>query len=197
MAETAAYADDRLLVARCLGGERAAERELFRRERARVHATLYRCLGHNRDLEDMLQETFLEVFRSLTRWRAEAKLSTWIDRIAVRVAYRYLRRKGPATQSLDLFDDDLLPVSPDGEHRLLAREGVRRLYAALAALPPASRIAFALHEIDGRSIADVAACTGASVTATKLRVWRARRTLEKQAAADPILREFLADEVEP
>jgi RNA polymerase sigma-70 factor (ECF subfamily) len=74
---------------------------------------------------------------------------------------------------------------------------VRRLYAALEALPPAARIAFALHEIDGRAIADVAACTGTTVTATKLRVWRARRALEKRAAEDPILRQFLGAEGAP
>ena len=192
----AAVMDDLLLIDRCLDGEAAATRELFRRHRARVHAALYRILGSNRDMDDLLQETFIQVFSSLASFRGEARLSTWIDRIAVHVAYRHLRRKGPPTQPLDLLDDDLLPISSDGEHRSLAREGVRRLYAALAALPPASRIAFALHEIDGRSLAEVAACTGASVTATKLRVWRARRSLEKQAAADPILREFLGDRQE-
>jgi RNA polymerase sigma-70 factor (ECF subfamily) len=188
-----AVLDDLLLIDRCLEGEAAATGELFRRHRGRVHAALFRILGSNRDMDDLLQETFIQVFASLASFRGEARLSTWIDRIAVRVAYRHLRRKGPPMQPLDSLDDDLMPVSADGEHRCLAREGVRRLYAALAALPPASRIAFALHEIDGRPLAEVAACTGTSLTATKLRVWRARRSLERQAAADPILREFLAD----
>jgi RNA polymerase sigma-70 factor, ECF subfamily len=189
--------DDLILIDRCLDGEAAATRELFRRQRARVHAALYRILGSNRDMDDLLQETFIQVFASLASFRGEARLSTWIDRIAVRVAYRYLRRKGPPMVSLDTFDDDLLPTSVDGEQRTMAREGVRRLYAAMEALPPAARIAFALHEIDGRAIADVAACTGTTVTATKLRVWRARRALEKRAAEDPILRQFLGAEVTP
>ena len=77
---------------------------------------------------------------------------------------------------------------------VLAKDGVRRLYQVLDRLPPASRIAFALYEIDGRSMAEVAEVTGASVTATKLRVWRARRTLEAAAARDPEQREFLADD---
>ncbi len=193
MAETAAYADDRLLVARCLGGERAAERELFRRERARVHATLYRVLGANRDMEDVLQETFLEVFRSLGRWRAEAKLATWIDRIAVRAAYRYMSaRRGAGTTALDLVPE---PVAPDAlpDARAHAREGVRRLYDALARLSPAARLAFALHVIDGRPLAEVAHLVGSTLVATKVRVWRAHRELARLAALDPVLAQYLIE----
>ena len=58
---------------------------------------------------------------------------------------------------------------------------------------PASRIAFTLHELDGRSIAEIAVCMGASETATKLRVWRARRALHRFAAADPLLRDLLVE----
>ena len=68
---------------------------------------------------------------------------------------------------------------------------MRRLYAVLDTLSPASRVAFALFEIDGRPVAEVAELTGATVTATKVRLWRARRQLEAAAAADPVLREFL------
>ena len=68
---------------------------------------------------------------------------------------------------------------------------MRRLYAVLDELSPAARLAFTLHEIDGRSLAETAELVGSSVTATKLRVWRARKRLETAAAADPVLREFL------
>src|ERR1051325_2262231 len=89
----AAYVEDVLLVDRCLTGEPAATRELFRRPQGRVHASLCRVLGTNRDMDDLLQEAFLQVFQSLRGWRAEASLATWIDRVAVRVAYRYLSQR--------------------------------------------------------------------------------------------------------
>jgi RNA polymerase sigma-70 factor (ECF subfamily) len=76
---------------------------------------------------------------------------------------------------------------------MLAREGVRRFYAALDELGPASRLAFSLHEVDGRSIAEVAEIVGASVTTTKLRIWRARRQLMKRGAGDAVLAEFLVN----
>src|SRR3954469_7422368 len=102
----AAYVEDVLLVDRCLTGEPAATRELFRRHRGRVHACLYRVLGSNRDMDDLLQEAFLQVFQSLRGWGGAARPPPGVDRVAVRVAYRYLsqRRRRIATEPLD--DED-------------------------------------------------------------------------------------------
>lgn len=191
-----AYVEDVLLVDRCLTGEPAASRELFRRHKQRVHACLFRVLGSNRDMDDLLQEAFLQVFQSLRGWRAEASLATWVDRVSVRVAYRYLSQKGRRVQT-DVLDDegpaisDATHESGHGTRRQMARDGVKRLYAVLDELSPAARLAFTLHEIDGRTLAETAKLVGSSVTATKLRVWRARKRIESAAAADPVLAEFL------
>lgn len=192
VAAHAAYLEDIVLVDHCLDGQAGAARDLFRRHRGRVHATLYRVLGSNRDMDDLLQEVFVQVFGSLRSWRAEASLATWIDRIAVRVAWRHIASR-KARIPLDLVEIDAPSDEVVGTRRAAAREGVRRLYAALDTLSPAGRLAFTLHEIDGRPLAEVAEITGASVTATKLRVWRARRALHALAAGDPVLRELVAD----
>lgn len=190
------YVEDVLLVDRCLTGEPAAARELFRRHRSRVHACLFRVLGSNQDMDDLLQEAFLQVFQSLRGWRAEASLATWIDRVAVRCAYRHLsqRRRRIATDPLDVeaAAASVTPGAAPGARRQLARDGVRRLYAVLDQLSPAARLAFTLHEIDGRSLAEAAELVGSTVTATKLRVWRARKRIEAAAASDPVLSQFLA-----
>jgi RNA polymerase sigma-70 factor (ECF subfamily) len=190
------YVEDVLLVDRCLTGEPAATRELFRRHRARVHASLFRVLGTNRDMDDLLQEAFIQVFQSLRNWRAEASLSTWIDRVSVRVAYRYLSQRGRRIVTTELMEDDsasdgVTVTDGPGARRQLARDGVKRLYDVLDELGAASRLAFTLHEIDGRPLAEVAALVGSTVTATKLRVWRARKKIEQAASADPVLREFI------
>src|SRR5262249_26329449 len=135
---------------------------------------------------------FLQVFQSLRGWRAEASLATWIDRVAVRVAYRYLSQRQRRVVT-DPLDEDAAGPSDDapGTRRQLARDGVVRLYAVLDELSPAGRLAFTLHEIDGRPISETAELVGSSVTATKLRVWRARKRIEAAAASDPVLSEFL------
>ena len=191
MTVAAAYVEDVLLVDRCLTGEPAATRELFRRHRGRVHASLFRVLGSNRDMDDLLQEAFIQVFQSLRGWRAEASLSTWIDRVAVRCAYRYLSQKGRRIRTEEMSDEDVPGGEPTNAHRQLARDGVKRLYAVLDELGPAARLAFTLHEIDGRPLAEVAKLVGSSVTATKLRVWRARKKVNEAAALDPVLSEFV------
>jgi RNA polymerase sigma-70 factor (ECF subfamily) len=177
------------LARRASAGDRAAQRTLFRDLKRPMHATLYRVLGSNRQVEDLLQEAFIELFRSLPSYRGEAKLTTWADRITTRVAYRHLRR-----QRLVLATD--LPtanqnVAGTPEHDLHAKEGVRRLYAALGAMKPHYRIAFALFSIDGRSLKEVAEATGVSLIAAKSRIWRARRLLNAAARADAVLAAYL------
>ncbi len=177
------------LAQRAAAGEHEAERALFRELRRPMHATLYRVLGSNRQIEDLLQEAFIELFRSLPSYRGEAKLSTWADRITARVAYRYLRR-----QRAVLVAD--LPVSSLGavgtpEHELQVKEGLRRLCAALAAMKPHYSIAFALFALDGRSLREVAEATGVSLIAAKSRIWRARRLLTDVARCDGVLAAYL------
>ncbi len=193
VAVTNRYVQDALLVDRCLQGEQAAARQLFRDQHRRVQATLWRVIGHNRDMDDLLQDVFLEVFRSLRRYRAEATLATWIDRIAARVAYRYLRSRKKLPTLLESLPEPVAEgVSPAA--RATARHRLDRFFAAAAELPPAARIAYVLHVVEGRPVAEVATLTDATVTATKVRVWRARRLLRKRAARDPVLGELLAEQ---
>jgi RNA polymerase sigma-70 factor (ECF subfamily) len=189
--ERPAPEDDAELIAACIAGDVAAQRTLFRREYARVNATVYRLIGSARDADDLVQETFIAVFRGLTRFRGDSKLSTWIDRIAVRVVFHRIRNKRPTHASLDVIGDVEGVGTTDDQ--VQARDGLRRLYAALAELSPESRTAFALFAIDGRSIAEVAQLTQTSFVAAKCRIWRARREVLKKAKQDPVLAEMVKD----
>jgi RNA polymerase sigma-70 factor (ECF subfamily) len=188
---------DAELIAACVAGDVSAQRILFRREYARVNATVYRIVGTTRDADDLVQETFIAVFRGLARFRGDSKLATWIDRIAVRVVFHHLRARGKGTVPLDLLGTSVLgdaePVTEATDDRAHARDGLRRLYEALGALSVDTRTAFALFAIDGRSISEVAKLTGTTVVAAKCRIWRARRELVKRAAEDPVLSELLEE----
>jgi RNA polymerase sigma-70 factor (ECF subfamily) len=183
--------DDRDLVARCVAGERLAQRQLFDSQKRRVHATLFRVLGPNSHLDDLVQDVFLSVFRALSTFRGEASLSTWIDRCAVRAALAHIRG-GRGQRHLELVEENVASDAPSAEGRVLAREATRRLYAVLDGLPAEQRLAFALVAIDGRAIPEVARLMSATVVATKARVWRARRYVEKRAKADPLLSDYMA-----
>jgi RNA polymerase sigma-70 factor (ECF subfamily) len=185
--------DDDDLVARCIAGEPAAQRVLFDREYPRVHATLYRILGSNHAIDDVLQETFLAVFRAISQFRGDASLSTWIDRCAVHAAFAHLR-SGRGRRHLELLPETMASGDPSAERRVFAREAARRLYATLENLDDKQRVAFALHAIDGRPLQEVAKLMGASLVATKARVWRARLYVEKRARVDPFLAELVSPE---
>lgn len=185
-------ASEEELVAACVAGNQAAQRILFRREYDRVNATVYRIVGSTRDCDDLVQETFIAVFRGLARFRGEAKLSTWIDRIAVRVVFAHLRsRAGRFDVPLDV-----VPETParggTPDDRAHARDGLRRLYAALAELSPDARVAFVLYAVDGRTIPEVAAIMQTTTVTAKLRIWRARKKLHGKLAGDPVLGPMIA-----
>lgn len=184
--------DDAELIAACVAGDSAAQRALFRREYPRVNATVYRLVGSARDADDLVQETFIAVFRGLARFRGDSKLSTWIDRIAVRVVFHHIRSRGRAPIPLDVIGE-VEAAAGTTEAQADARDGLRRLYSALAELTPEARTAFALFAIDGRSISEVAKLTQTSFVAAKCRIWRARRTIMKKAKEDPVLAELVKE----
>src|SRR5581483_4114497 len=148
--------DQQDLVRACAGGDRNAQTRLFRAEVQRVHALLHRVLGGSPALEDLVQESFIRVFRSLPAFRGEAQLATWIGRIVLRVACEHLRAARPAAARLESVPD-VSSEGPDAEQQLAAREGLRRLYRILDRLDPKLRIAFTLHVVDGRPQQEVAA----------------------------------------
>jgi len=175
---------------RCVSGDRNAQREFFQRERHRVHAILYRIVGSNSDMEDLVQDAFIQIFRSMASFRGEASLATWLDRVAVRTAYSYLTKRRNEAVRLTVVPE---PVStePGADQRLITREATRRLYAALDKLPAPQRVAFTLHVVDGRTLKDVALAMSATVAATKVRVWRAWKAVHGAARRDPLIAELL------
>ncbi len=192
-AVSAARSNDLALARRAADGDRSAQRELFHCQKHSVHHTLFRILGNNRELEDLVQDAFLEIFRALPSFRGDSTLSRWCQTIATRTAYLSISRRKPQAVDLELVEDTVAHDDPDAHRVAHAREAARRLYAALDRLDPKMRIAFALAVIDGLSLGEVAQLTESTIVAVKTRVWRARRELFKRAKKDPVLAGYLAE----
>ncbi|HTL33346.1 MAG TPA: RNA polymerase sigma factor [Kofleriaceae bacterium] len=178
---------------RAADGDRQAQRELFHQLKKPVHHTLYRILGANRDIEDLIQDAFLEIFRALPSFRGDSSLNRWAQTIATRQAFLSIEKRKPAAVDLDVVEDEIVDKDPDAHRVALARQAAKRLYAALDRIDAKQRIAFALAVIDGLSLAEVAEMTDSSLVAVKTRVWRARRDLMRRAAKDPVLASYLAE----
>jgi RNA polymerase sigma-70 factor, ECF subfamily len=182
--------DDRRLIERCLRGDAHAQRELFRRERVRVRARLRQLLGHDRDVDDLVQDVFLAVFRGLRAFRGDSSLATWIDRCTVRAAFARLRRER-ARPRFEGSAEDTAAVTERTERLVLAREALARLQEILGRVRGENRRAFALHAIEGYPVAEVAAIMQSTVLAIKARARRARRYVEGEAELDPALTEYV------
>ena len=188
-----ARADDVDLARRAASGDRVAQRALFTAQRLAVHHTLFRILGSNREIEDVLQDSFFEIFRSLSSFRGDSSLTTWCRTIAIRTAYLAISKRRPVAVELALVENVVADGDPDARRNAIARDAARRLYAALDRIEPRQRVAFALVVIDGLSIREAATLTDSTATGVKTRVWRARRELFRRAKLDPVLRDYLVD----
>ncbi len=185
-------ADDLALARRAAQGDRGAQRAVFAAHKLGVHHTLYRILGANREIEDLIQDAFLEIFRALGSFRGDSSLHRWCQTIATRVAYLAIARRRPVAIELSAIEDS--HASGEDGHRLVeVRAVARRLYAALDRIDANHRIAFALVVIDGRSPSEVAQLTDSTTVGVRTRVFRARRALMKRVATDPVLTAYIAE----
>ena len=179
------------LIEACRRGDRQALHTVFTTHAPYLERLLARMVGASLEVEDLLQSTFVAAIHAFPRFRGEAQVRTWLARIAIRTAQERLRRADhrrrgelPGLEE----SEDVRGRPGEIEHDLDARRRLNRLRMHLQAIGPKKRVAFMLHVFEGHPIEEVAALTGASITATKSRVFWARRELLKRAARDPLLR---------
>jgi len=182
-----ASSEEHLLVQRCQAGEREALGEFYRRFRPDVARNLQRMLGPSRgDLEDVLQDVFIEVFRALQRFRGDSKLSTWLYRVCINVGLQRLRK---VKRLAEVPDERVAEQRHDQtpERGLDARRRVDTIYRLLDQLSPKKRVVFVLHEIEGREPREIASLVGAPVLTVRTRLHYARKEFFALAAAEPRL----------
>jgi RNA polymerase sigma-70 factor, ECF subfamily len=184
-----------VLVARAQRGDRWAFTELFRRHRADVARLVYRMMGPSADMEDIVQEVFLQVHRSIGEFRGQAKFSTWLHRVTVNVvlmARRAARSRPVLTGETPTEYEPDAGLTPDEDAMRRRRiEAFRRL---LDRLPEKKRTVFELHELCGWSPAEIAEHVKAPVLTVRTRLFYARRELEVMIREEPALAQ-LAEEL--
>ncbi len=185
----ATASDESALVGRAASGDAAAFRTLFQRHRGDVARLVYRMLNAPSDLEDVVQEVFVQVYRSLKDFRGQAKLSTWIHRVTVNVVLMHRRSAKSRPVLTEEAPGDLVPDAeatlPDEDTE--RRERIRAFQRLLERLADKKRIVFVLHELEGMSPAEIAEIVGAPVLTVRTRLFYARRELEAMLHEEPSL----------
>lgn len=167
-------ASEAVLVRHAAQGNEAAFEALVRLHQDRAFVSALRLLGNHADAQDAVQEAFLQAWRALPRFRAEASFGTWFTRILINTCHN-LRRKG-AVESVPLETDagGAAPGADEVGEVNRRRDSVRE---AVLALPFDQRAPLVLHTFGGYSHAEIGRILGISENAAKVRVHRARRAL--------------------
>ena len=182
-------------VARAAAGDAEAFRTLFVKHRSDVARLVYRMLNAPADLEDVVQEVFVQVFRSLKDFRGQSKFSTWLHRVTVNVVLMHRRsaRSRPVlTEELPgEIVGDAGQVLPDEDAE--RRERMRAFQRILGKLADKKRVVFVLHELEGLAPAEIAEVVGAPVLTVRTRLFYARRELEAMLDEEPTLKGILGN----
>lgn len=184
----ASVSESEALVVRAQTGDTSAFGELFRQHRADVTRLVHRLLGGRSDVDDVVQEVFLQVHRSLKDFRFGSRFSTWLYRVTVNVVLmqRRAQRSRPVLvdvpEGLSPPDETLLP-----DEQVARRRRVEALFRLLERLSDKKRLAYVLHEMEGLSPSDIAKIVGAPVLTVRTRLFYARRELLALLPEEPVL----------
>ena len=183
--------NERRLIKRLKARDERAFTEFVEQNQHRVFNLVYRMLGDREEAEDVSQEVFVTVFKSIGSFREESKLSTWLYRVTANHAknrLKYLaRRRADKQQSLDETSEwDLLDAShrrteqPDG--LVHGKEVERLIQQALITLDEDHRLIIVLRDMEHMSYEEIAEVTSLAAGTVKSRLHRARAALRKAIA---------------
>jgi RNA polymerase sigma-70 factor, ECF subfamily len=177
---------DEQLVQRALGGDRQAFDDLYRRHVDVLWRRLGRLIGPDPEREDLVQQIFFDVFRTLGSFRGDAAFRTFLHRVMLNTAFDHLKRRGRRAQVLGAPQPEALELLRDPaaspELRAEERERLAATSALLDRLKPKKRIAFVLRVVEGLSLEEIGTLVGASPAAVAQRVRHAHLEIEAMLA---------------
>ncbi len=155
--------------------------ELLRRYQRLVWRVCYRFMGNGDDAEDLTQEVFFKVYRNLASFEGRSTFKTWLYRIAINTAQNELRARARRPQESETELEtaaEFIPMPETVEETVLEKGKSERLAAAFASLRPEDVQILHYKDIEQKQYDEIAALLGIGLSATKMRVQRARLSLQ-------------------
>jgi len=178
-------------------GHHSAFKELFQTYSAMVFNVCFRMLGNQQEAEDVTQDVFFKVYKSVRQFRCESKLSTWLYRIAINFCLDYQRRKKrERLLSLDFIFENpgqeecgVVAASEDGLDAMLEKSEIERIVQnAINSLPKHQRVALTLQMYEGLPYQEIAEVMNCSVASVESRLHRAKQNLYKKLS--PLIKDL-------
>ena len=180
-------ADDAAVMLRAAAGDESAFNYLVGRYHRPIIHFLFRMVHNQAVAEELAQEVFLRVYRSRESYRAEARFTTWLYRIATNLAVNHARDTRHERSAQNIYLDqpdaetgtkpDLADEEPSVEQRLLRDERMAEIKAHVQALPERQRMAVLMHKYQGMDYRQIGEVLKLSESATKSLLFRAYQTL--------------------
>jgi RNA polymerase sigma-70 factor (ECF subfamily) len=149
------------LVARAAAGDGTAFHALVERHRAMVYRLAWQFAGNHHDAEDIAQDVFIKVYRSLDRFRYDAQLTSWLYRIVMNACIDHKRRQSPAgwapfTEEAERQMENTPADEPGPEDQTYGGQLGEVLQAQIARLPPGQRLVFTMRHHEGLKLSEIA-----------------------------------------
>ena len=191
VAESASQDSDTVLVQRTVAGDQKAYGLLVLKYQRRIQRLIGRMVRDVDLVEDIAQETFVRAYRALHQFRGDAQFYTWLYRIAVNTAKKFLlelKHDPTVSENFRASDDDdetywkkSEPTTEEGPESILAAKEIALVVnAAMDALPSDLRQAVVLREIEGLSYEEIAVAMACPVGTVRSRIFRAREAISRQ-----------------
>jgi RNA polymerase sigma-70 factor (ECF subfamily) len=153
------------LIARAAAGDASAFQRLVEQHRSMVYRMAYQFAGNHYDAEDIAQEVFIKVYRSLDRFRRDSQLSSWLYRIVMNACIDHRRRQASVGTRLGggNVEDQLLDTAEDApgpEARAYAGELGQVLESEIGRLPAGQRVVFVMRHYQGLKLSEIAGALG-------------------------------------
>ena len=176
------------LIIRAAGGDPTAFQALVERHRSMVYRVAYQFAGNHHDAEDIAQEVFIKVYRSLDKFRQDAQLTSWLYRIVMNACIDHRRRHAPGAASVVAEDAEQRLLNtpeerPGPEDRAYAGELGQVLEAEIGRLPPGQRIVFVMRHHQGLKLGEIADALGLAQGTVKRQLHAAVHRLRQALAA--------------
>ena len=193
-AQAAAGSSDAVLIGQVLAGDVGAFERLMRRHNRLLYRTARAILKDDAEAEDAVQEAYLLAFRSLSTFRGDARLSSWLVRIVANEAFARLRKRARRAAIVPLHVDDgaepesdatvEAPLMDRPDNRAMRSEMRRLIEARIDALPDSYRAVFVLRAVEELTVEEASVSLGIPEATVRSRFFRARNLLREALALD-------------
>jgi len=172
------------LIEACVRGDRKAQRELYERFSRGMYVVCLRYAKSEQEAEDILQDSFIKIFKHLGKFRGESRLEYWIKRIVINTALNYTRNK---LYMYPMVDVNEVNQALDYE-QILSNYHFEELLKFINDLPRGCKIVFNLFAIEGYSHHEIAEMLEISEGTSKSQYFRAKKLLQKRISEDQMAR---------